>query len=82
MLNEIEVKIRRILQKNLETQFDVSKIGLDDELVTLGINSILFIKMVIEIESEFGVNFDDEKLDFYSLTTLASIIKYTEDLIK
>ena len=44
----------------------------------LGFDSITLIKMVIEIEKEFGFFFEDEKLDFSELTKLSKLLEYIE----
>lgn len=44
----------------------------------LGFDSITLIKIVIEIEKEFGFFFEDEKLDFSELTKLSKLLEYIE----
>lgn len=72
----IEKKIIKILAENFSEDTNIEQIGLDDDLKTLGINSITFIKVIVLIESEFGVVFEDENLDFNKFPNLRSIIGY------
>ena len=40
--------------------------------------SIDFVKIVIEIETEFNIEFEDEKLQFSEFPTIQSLIDYVE----
>lgn len=76
-LNEIVEKLKELLYMNLKDQEDL-EIGLDDNLILLGLNSITFIKIVVACENEFDIEFDDDMLDyeiFDSLRKLSECIK-------
>lgn len=47
-------------------------------LSSLGINSIYYIQMVVSMENEFNIEFDDEYLDFTVFQTFPEIINYIE----
>lgn len=54
----------------------------NDNLKQLGMNSISFIKLVVTLESEFGLEFDDEDLDYNKFTSLNILCEYINEQIK
>ncbi|MBC8560728.1 non-ribosomal peptide synthetase [Fumia xinanensis] len=46
------------------------------DLVSLGINSIQFIKIIVEIEDIFDIRFDDEYLEYRKFENLRAFINY------
>lgn len=78
MSREIELKVRNILSKVADNQIKINTIGLEDSLIEIGINSTGFIKLVVEIESEFGIDFDDEDLNLNCFKNLKELINYVE----
>lgn len=59
-------KLKQIIIENVGVELDASEIQADTELLTLGVNSISFIKIVVAIEAEFGFEFMDDELNFES----------------
>ena len=78
-MNNIETKIRAIIGENAEMQKDFSHIASDIDLKNIGINSITFIKIVVSIETEFGIEFEDEDLDYNKFPNIKSLVNYVED---
>jgi len=60
-----EEKIKQIILSVLnEDKVDpVGKIGNDDDLTKIGVNSATFIKTIVAIENAFQIEFPDEKLN-------------------
>lgn len=56
---------------NMETSFDV-----------LNLNSITFIKIIVNLESEFDFEFDDEMLVITAFPTIGSMVDYVKSKIK
>lgn len=50
----------------------------NDDLSQLGMNSISFIKMVVDMERIFGFEFEDEALDYNKFTSFNSLCSYIE----
>ncbi|WBB53723.1 phosphopantetheine-binding protein [Verrucosispora sp. WMMD573] len=53
------------------------EISPDDRLADLGLNSLLLVQLVVQIEEEFGINMPDETLTeetFHSVDTLWSTV--------
>lgn len=48
----------------------------DQDLSSLGVNSVTFIRLVLAFEMEFGVSWDDEELDFQNFATINNIVNY------
>lgn len=54
----------------------------NDDLSKLRMNSILFIKMVVTLESEFCFEFEDEALDYNKFTSLNLLCNYVEEQMR
>ena len=46
-----------------------------------GIDSILFIKIIVDIENKYDIEFDDDFLEMEHVPTLTELVKHTEDKI-
>jgi acyl carrier protein len=77
-LGQIEEKIKGILAVNLENKITAKQINRNDELKDFGINSISFIKIIVGIETEFGIEFADEDLDTDRFQTVQSLVDYVK----
>lgn len=69
-------KIVEIIELNGATDSIMN--NLDISLKEVGINSLNFIKIVVELEKEFEFEFDDEKLAYKSFNTINDLIDYVE----
>lgn len=72
-----EKKIRQIIEKELST--DLKDTAIDDMLLegAIGVDSISSIRIIVALENEFNIEFDDEELlesTFSSLKNLVSIV--------
>ncbi len=70
-MGEIREKLISIIGKVLEA--DVSNLNESDDLIGLGIDSLKYIKIVVEIESEFDCEFADDYLIQKSVSTLTEL---------
>ena len=68
-------RIIEIIKVNTECSNEIFENSL---LCDLEITSIDFMKIVIEIETEFNIEFEDEKLQFSEFSTIQSLIDYVE----
>ena len=50
----------------------------DLEMKDMGINSISFIQIVVDIEETFGFEFDDEDLDYEKFRTMDDLYEYID----
>ncbi len=80
-MNDVELKVREILKNNTDLTMPVEEIDAAATLGEYGLNSMLYIKIVVEIESEFEIEFEDEKLDMRSLSTIKGLVEYITEKI-
>ena len=62
-------RIKEIIAGHVDIALNVNDIKSGDFLDNIGINSINFIRIVIEIENEFGISFDVDYLGFKAIST-------------
>jgi len=53
-------------------------ISLDTAFSSAGLDSMIFIKIVVALETEFEFEFDDEKLLITEFPTVRSMVEYVE----
>lgn len=51
----------------------------DDKISELGVNSIIFIKLLVKMEKEFDVKFEDEMLNYQTFDTIGDLIRMIEE---
>jgi len=78
MSNEIEAKIRRVISESIDLITPMEQVGLDDNLLQLGMDSINIIKVIINIESEFGFEFTDEDLNMENFRNIRNLVEYVQ----
>lgn len=78
---DIKKKIIEILERNSKlknidaTMLD--KITFND----LGVNSLNFIKIIVEIEDEFEMEFDDDQINYDLLNNINDLVSFIEEKI-
>ncbi len=78
----IEQKIKRIIAKNIELQKLLNQDAwLNLELPDIGIDSIIFIKIIVAIEVEFDFEFNDKDLDFNKFPNIKSLVSYVQNKV-
>jgi len=80
MDNKVFEKVKEILRSQLPDGSS-AEISLDDNLTDLGINSLLFVKIAVALETEFDIEFKDEDLDIKRFKTIGDIVCYVEDKV-
>jgi acyl carrier protein len=56
----------------------VEQINAQSNLLDLGFDSLKFIELVLKIEFEFGIEFDDEDLNYRKFTQVSEVADYIE----
>lgn len=79
---EISRRIIKIISENTELDNVLQDLSASDDLTQLGIASITFIKIVVCIEEEFGIEFDDADLDYNQFVSLKHLCNYVENKIR
>ncbi len=77
----IENKVKEVLSRNVEIEIDVSSLENDVLLISMGFNSINFIKTAIELEEKFAFEFDPDKLGFEFFATVGDLVTYINEKI-
>ena len=75
---DYELIVREIISKSISVTVPIEQIAIEDELQSVGMDSISFIQIIIEIEKEFDIEFPDEKL----LITEAGTINKLCDIVE
>ncbi|MEC0248068.1 phosphopantetheine-binding protein [Paenibacillus chitinolyticus] len=72
-MNPIEHKIREIL-----TQADIAvdQIGSNDDMTTMGLNSLTLIKSMLEIIKFYDLEIDEESVEFYNIKTIQNMVDF------
>jgi acyl carrier protein len=65
------------IKESIENEI-IDQIVLEDDLSSIGVNSITFIKIVVDLETEFDFEFDDEMLSYKSFPTTNSLVEYID----
>jgi len=72
--------IRIITELSYELGLDIN--GFSNDLSKLGLDSINFIQIVVSIEEEFQIEFEDEFLDYSRYLLLEDLCEYVERQLK
>lgn len=70
-INDIYFKVQSILKGMLESQ---QEIEWDDNLIEKGLNSLTSIRLVVKLEEEFEIEFDDSELVFENFSMIRTIV--------
>lgn len=78
MKEKILEKIKKIMLEMLDSAV-VEKIGFDSDLsVDAGMDSILLVQLIAEIEDTFNIMFKDEDMDVENLNNVSSMVECVE----
>lgn len=69
----LENDLIKIVKRVVQTEKEVM---LESELKSIGINSLMLIKIIVELEKHFDIEFDDEALLGKKYETLGDIFTY------
>lgn len=76
-MNEIQLKIYEIVKANIEKE-ESYIINADTDLITVGLDSIAFIKCIVALEEEFGIEISDEDLWMPTMNTIQKMTDKVE----
>lgn len=81
-MGSIEEKVVEILKDNCNVKdIEVEKLS-EISFNDLGINSLNFIKIIVELEDAFDIEFDDEQINYGLLNNLRDLIDLIQEKIK
>ena len=82
MEESVKSSVKEKVIENFKLITQVSKeITLNDSLESLEVNSIMFIKIIIGLEEEFEIEFDDDKLFIKAFPMVKDFVSYIEEII-
>lgn len=79
-LTDIQKSIYKVIISNL-SEIISDNVSLDMNFNSIGLDSITFIKTVVELEHEFDFEFEDDMLLITKFSTVKSMIEYVESKI-
>ena len=65
----------------LELDDNNLSLTLDTKIESLGMNSISFIKILVEVEGKYDIELDDEELDFDESTSIGDLVSIVNNRI-
>lgn len=71
----------KIAESEGSEELNIAEIQLETKTVELGISSISFIKIIVMIETEFDIEFDDDDLYLGNeeLATIGAFVSYIQE---
>lgn len=71
----------RVLGIVRERSFMGDEVKKEDEFSAIGINSIDIVDVIVEIEDEFGISFNDSALNVEKFRTIENVIEMVNELL-
>ena len=78
----LDDKILKIIQEVLKANNKDFDISIDMDLKRLGLNSLTYIKVIVDIENELDIMFDDDELDIESFKTVGDFVERVKQICK
>ena len=80
MEKDILNRVLKILNKNMDNiKIDVAQI--DKDLSVIGMDSLVFIRVIVALEEEFDIEFPDDKLLMSEMNTVSKILDVVADTL-
>lgn len=77
--NSMAIKVLDVLKKYIEEQGDIQQL-IYKPLSDFSLDSLTYIKLIVDLEEVFNIEFDDKFLVLTDTITIADIIEYLVDL--
>lgn len=81
-MEEIKSRLINILKENNIIDDSSESSFIENGLNVLGINSMTFIKVIVVVEEEFDIEFDDLELDFQLFGSLDDLVKLIQKKVE
>lgn len=73
--------VLELVSSHVDIAFDINQVKDDDTLEQLGVNSINFIRVIIELEMTYNVQFDVDYLGTEVFENIGKFVEYVEKLV-
>jgi len=77
--NEIQEKVKAIIISRIKDPDKIEKLEYNTPLLTLGIDSILALSILVEIEEEYDIEIDDSDLNMDKIRDIHSFAQLVVD---
>ena len=77
----IEEKVKEIIISRIKDQAKIEKLTYDTPLLTLGIDSILALSILVEIEEAYDIEIDDNDLNMDKIKDIRSFAGLVNEYI-
>lgn len=81
MSSKVADTMSEILSRVCEQAIDFSTINQTTSLSMLGIDSLSFIQLIVEIEEEFSISIIDDFLHHYEVMTIKQLLNLVQNKI-
>lgn len=71
--------VLKIIEENIELN---SPIEYNQKVESIGMDSIAFVKIIVDIEEKFGFEFEDEMLRIDKFPYISSFVDYVKERVK
>ncbi len=79
--NAIKEKIKGIIVSKLKDEEKIRALEYDTPLLSMGIDSILALSILVEIEEEFNIEIDDSDLNMDKIRNISSFAELINNYI-
>ena len=79
--NAVREKIKGIIVSRLKDEEKIRTLEYDTPLLSLGIDSILALSILVEIEEEFNIEIDDSDLNMDKIRSISSFAELIDNYI-
>lgn len=76
----VNKKVQEVILKKINEYLEVkldNNIKLNKQFLEVGINSVKFIEIIVSLEQEFNIEYEDKILMLGALNTISNFIEYT-----
>ena len=80
--NTIEEKVKQIITSRMKDQAKIDALQYDTPLLSLGIDSILALSILVEIEEAYDIEIDDSDLNMDKIKDISSFANLVRGYLK
>lgn len=78
---DLRNSVLELISSHVDIAFDINQVKDDDTLEQLGVNSINFIRVIIELEMMFNIQFDVDCLGTEAFENVVAFVEYVKELV-
>lgn len=78
----IEEKVKEIITSRMKDQSKIERLTNETPLLSLGIDSILALSILVEIEEEYDIEIDDSDLNMDKIKDIASFAQLVRGYVE